>query len=305
MKKTIKNFILYLIDRIMVTKATEAAAAIGYYSIMSFFPIILFLIAFHSNLLDNPEKQIEVQGQIFNFVRVYFPNSREIINEKIIMENIKNLSDSSGTVSLVGSIMLLWSGTLVLAGFAQNINQAWTSARCRNFLMDRFIGVIMIGVMVLFIMGIQLSNTIIELLPTLFPEFMEPIFSEMTALHKFFVNYLPQMAMFASLLLIYKYIPTVYVRWREALSGTVATLIMLRLLRLVFVWYLEMAGKANYSVVYGSLGAVVGFMLWIYFATCVILIGGHVSSAIAKFTRPEDMVLPERRKKKLCQSVLS
>ena len=110
--------------------------------------------------------------------------------------------------------------------------------------------------------------------------------------------------MFISLMLLYKYIPTVYVRWREALAGTVASLLLLRLLRLIFVWYLEMAGKANYSVVYGSLGAVVAFMLWIYLATCVVLIGAHVSAAIAKFTRPQDLVIPERRKGK-CKQLTS
>lgn len=303
MAKKFKKFILYLIDRIIATKATEAAAAIGYYAIMSFFPIILFLIAFHSNLLENPTKQVEVQEHILKFVRVYFPNSREIINETIIMENIKNLSDKSGTVSVVGTVMLLWTATLVLAGLAQNINLAWTSAVCRHFLMDRLIGVFMMAIMIVFIISIQLTNTIIDILPSLFPHFLEPMLAEMTSLHRFVINYLPQLAMFISLILLYKYIPTVYVRWRESLSGTVSTLVMLRLLRLVFVWYLEMAGKANYSVVYGSLGAVVAFMLWIYFATCVVLIGAHVSAAIAKFTRPHDFVLPERRKKHKCETV--
>jgi membrane protein len=305
MLKTCKDFIFYLVERISATKATEAAAAIGYYTIVSFFPIVLFLIAFHSTILDNPEKQVQVQDQILDFVKVYFPNSREIINEEIIMENIKNLSGSSGTVSLIGSIMLLWSATLVLAGFAQNINQAWTSSKCRHFLMDRLIGVGMMGVMVVFIVSIQLTNTFVEVLPTLFPNFLEPLFSEMSSLHKFVINYLPQLAMLVSLLLLYKYVPTVYVRWREAFSGTVVTLLLLRLLRFFFVLYLEMAGKANYSVVYGSLGAVVAFMLWIYLATCVILIGGHFSAAIAKFTRPDDFIAPERRKNTCCPEVFT
>lgn len=304
MAKKFKTFIFYLIDRILAAKATEAAAAIGYYAIMSFFPIVLFLIAFHSSLLEDPAKQVEVQNHILKFVRVYFPNSREIINENIIMENIKNLSDSSGAVSVVGSVMLLWTATLVLAGLAQNINLAWTSAVCRHFLMDRLIGVFMMGTMIVFIIFIQVTNTVIELLPGLFPHFLEPILSEMTSLHRFVINYLPQLAMFISLMLLYKYIPTVYVRWREALAGTVASLLLLRLLRLIFVWYLEMAGKANYSVVYGSLGAVVAFMLWIYLATCVVLIGAHVSAAIAKFTRPQDLVIPERRKGK-CKQLTS
>ncbi len=303
MLKTCKDFIFYLVGRISATKTTEAAAAIGYYTIVSFFPIVLFLIAFNSNILDSPEKQVEVQTQILDFVKVYFPNSREIINEEIIMENIKNLSGSSGTVSLIGSIMLLWSATLVLAGFSQNINQAWTSSKCRHFLMDRLIGVAMIGVMILFIITIQLSNTFMEVLPTLFPNFLEPLFSEMGSLHRFIIKYLPQLAMLVSLLLLYKYVPTAYVRWRESFSGTLITLLLLRLLRFFFVQYLEMAGKANYSIVYGSLGAVVAFMLWIYLATCVILIGGHFSAAIAKFTRPGAFVAPERRRNNCCPEI--
>lgn len=54
------KFVKHIFNRVVETKVTEAAAAIAYYAILSFFPLILFLIAFSSSFLQSAE----VQGQI-------------------------------------------------------------------------------------------------------------------------------------------------------------------------------------------------------------------------------------------------
>ena len=55
--RTLLNFFLHIFDRVCATRVTEAAAAIAYYAILSFFPLILFLIAFNSSFLQSAEVQ--------------------------------------------------------------------------------------------------------------------------------------------------------------------------------------------------------------------------------------------------------
>jgi membrane protein len=47
-----------------------------------------------------------------------------------------------------------------------------------------------------------------------------------------------------------------------------------------FAWYLS-SGFAKYDLVYGSLGAVVALMFWIYIGSWIVFFGAHLSAVIA------------------------
>lgn len=270
------KFIKHIFNRVVETRVSEAAAAIAYYAILSFFPLILFLIAFSSSFLQSAE----VQGQVLTFAQEYMPGS-----ESLVAGNIQHLIRASGAVGLVGTGMLLWSATLVFAGFAQNINNAWSSAASRHFLIDRLIGLTMIGVLVILLILSLITTTLLDVLPRIFPTYLETVFTEMTRFNQILIEYLPQTTIFILIVLLYKYIPNSLVRWRESLAGSIFSLLALQLTKRGFVWYLSF-GTDSYSLIYGSLGAVVAFMLWIYLSSCIILVGGHVSAAVAIFFRP-------------------
>jgi membrane protein len=53
------------------------------------------------------------------------------------------------------------------------------------------------------------------------------------------------------------------------------------LVKAAFAWYLS-SGLARHHLVYGSLGAVVALMLWIYLSSLIILFGAHIGAAIGQ-----------------------
>jgi membrane protein len=274
--RTLLNFILHIFDRTLETRVPDAAAAIAYYAILSFFPLLLFLIAFNSSFLQSAE----VQSQIIKFADEYMPGSQALVEG-----NIHHLIKSSGAVGVLGTVMLLWSATLVFAGFAQNINMAWTAAESRHFLIDRLIGLMMIAIMVIFLIISLIITTLADVLPRIFPDYLGHIFANMSRVNHLLIDYLPVLTMFCLLLMLYKYVPNARVRWRESAAGTLFTVLALQLTKRAFILYLSF-GTNSYSLVYGSLGAVVAFMLWIYISSCIILVGGHVSASVAIFCRP-------------------
>ena len=263
------EFILHIVDRVVATKVTEAAAAIAYYAILSFFPLILLLIALNSAFIQS----VEVQNQIIQLARDYMPAS-----EQIIMANIQHLIKASETVGYVGTIVLLWSATLVFAGFAQNINMAWTTANSRHFLVDRFIGLLTISVIIIFLVIVMVATAIIDAVPRLFPGFFTTFIVRANRFQHLVIQFMPVIILF------YKYIPNCKVFWREAIVASSFSGICLLIAKSAFIWYITQ-GPNSYSLVYGSLGTVVAFMLWLYLSSCIILIGGHISAAYAKFFR--------------------
>lgn len=279
--KVVRNFLAHIYNRINDTRVLEAAAAIAYYAIFSFFPLILFIVAFNASFL----KSAEVQAQILKFAENYMPGS-----EDLVRANILHLISSSGAMGIMGTVVLLWSATLVFAGFSQNINLAWTNATSRHFLAERLIGLMMIGIVIIFLIVTLIINTLLDVLPRFFPAFFAAYFERMSGIHQLLLDYLPFITTFALFLFMYRHVPNVQVRWRESCGGAVFSVLALEMTKKIFVWYLSL-GTSSYKLVYGSLGAVVAFMLWIYISSCIILVGGHVCAAIALFWRPHE-VLP-------------
>lgn len=289
MLRTFYYFINYIIDRVSATKVTEAAAAIAYYAILSFFPLILLLIALNSAFIQSPE----AQDQILQWGKDYLPSS-----ETIIKANIQHLIKASETVGYIGTLILIWSATLVFAGFAQNINMAWTAASSRHFLMDRLIGLITISVVIIFLITILLFTAVLDALPKWYPGLFSNFIIKANRFQHMFIQFLPIMTIFALLVLFYKYIPNCKVFWREAILASSFSGIAMLVTKSAFVWYIT-EGPNSYSLVYGSLGALVAFMLWIYISSCIILIGGHISAASAKFFRTNQELAKLKREETL------
>jgi membrane protein len=83
----------------------------------------------------------------------------------------------------------------------------------------------------------------------------------------------------AALSLIYRYGPCRRrARWRWITWGGAAAAALWLIASMLFSWYV--AAFAHYDRTYGSLGAVVAFMIWIWLSTTIILAGAELNSEI-------------------------
>jgi membrane protein len=60
----------------------------------------------------------------------------------------------------------------------------------------------------------------------------------------------------------------------------------------LFSWYLK--SFANYNATYGSLGAVVGLMIWLWLSTIVVLLGAEFNAEIEHQTARDSTVGKEK-----------
>ena len=61
---------------------------------------------------------------------------------------------------------------------------------------------------------------------------------------------------------------------------------------LLLSWYLQ--NFANYNATYGSLGAAIGFMMWLWLSSIVILLGAELNSEVEHQTARDSTVGPEK-----------
>jgi membrane protein len=81
-------------------------------------------------------------------------------------------------------------------------------------------------------------------------------------------------------------------KWRWISIGSVFAAVAWLAISSLFSWYL---GRfANYNVTYGSLGAVVGLMMWMWLSAIVILVGTELNSEIEHQTARDSTIGAEK-----------
>jgi membrane protein len=73
--------------------------------------------------------------------------------------------------------------------------------------------------------------------------------------------------------------------WGSLLIGVGVATVAWLASSMLFSWYL--ANFANYNAIYGSLGAVVGLMMWMWISTLVILLGAELEAQLERLARQD------------------
>ena len=66
--------------------------------------------------------------------------------------------------------------------------------------------------------------------------------------------------------------------WHSVLPGAILATGMWLLVTLLFGWYLQRF--ADYSIIYGSLGAAIALLVWMYMISLVILMGAEFNAML-------------------------
>ena len=92
---------------------------------------------------------------------------------------------------------------------------------------------------------------------------------------------------------IYRYGPSrTEARWQWLSVGSAAAAIGWLITSALFSWYIAHFGA--YNATYGSLGAAVGMMMWMWISAIVILLGGELNAEIEHQTAHDSTVGAEK-----------
>jgi membrane protein len=81
-------------------------------------------------------------------------------------------------------------------------------------------------------------------------------------------------------------------QWRWISPGSAFAAIAWLVVSLAFSWYV--ANFANYNATYGSLGAVIGLMTWMWISVVVVLVGAEINAELEHQTARDSTAEPER-----------
>jgi membrane protein len=264
----------YALKRFGREHAPEAAASMAFYTLFSLFPVILIVVAANSFLLES----LHVQEKILETILKFFP----VASHQIISTNMQQILQARGAVGIAGLIALVWAATCVFTTLVHNLNRAWIDAPAQNIFRARLtafsIILFFVVLLPLFLMAKAAIHLIVswnvQLTGSINISYFRPILS----------NIIIYIFICMTLMILYRWIPKTKVRWSEAFGGAFFAVIAEEAATSAFSWFLS-SGLSRYNLVYGSLGALISFMTWIYIINLIVLFGAHLSASISYHKR--------------------
>ena len=248
------------------------AAGLAFYTILSLFPLLLGLTAIFSLLLESAT----LQAQLITIVGSAFPGSMDLLTHTVT--EAVGAWRTAGVVSLV---TLVGTASLIFAAVRRALNRAWGVERPRTFVRRRLLEAAMLGSVVLLVLAswaaVSLFSVIRPLLPaTLAVPGTGPVAGAVAALTSFALS----LGAFA---LLYRFVPKANVTWSDVRLGALLAAIMFEASKYAFSWYLT--SFARYSLIYGSLGTTIVFLMWSYLAALILLLSAELTAEYAHLRR--------------------
>ena len=257
------------IKRFNQNRGPEAAASISYYALFSLFPMLLFLIAIASNVLE----QEGIQYQILEYISEIIP-----VSQDVIIGQIETVLAARGAVGLFALITFLWSSSGVFNTLATHINRAWVRSNSRSFMHQRLIALGIVAGLVGLTFGSLIATTVFNLLPISRLSVWEDTstWQTLTSVSSQVVPFVVRLVIFW---LLYRMVPATKVKGLAAFWGALAAALAWELSTNGFTWLLS-SGLVHYELVYGSLGAIIALLFWIYLISWILLFGAYLTAAI-------------------------
>lgn len=263
----------HAIQTFIEARAAQAAAGVAFFAIFSLFPLLLVIISVGSYFVD----QEKVFQLVTGLVGEYFPTSIQLINA-----NLSQVFHAREAFGIAALLALVWAASSVFTNLAYNIHLAWTDARRRHFLHKRLVGLAMTGALSIMLVLFLGLNWVMSLDIVLNLINNSTIFK---SLWGHFATLASWITVFLLLFGLYRLVPGSSSRWRASLWGALFATLAWKATTAFFSWYLGTLVD-GYRLIYGSLGAIVLFLLLVYVLSIIALFGAHLAASIDRSRLP-------------------
>jgi membrane protein len=257
------------------------AASIAYYALLSLFPI--FLLGFA--LLGRATADEAHRNAVFDFVLQYFPAQFDFISGQIEAFRIHGLSLSVG-----GTIALVWGSLGVFGAISTAVNYAWGVEKQRSFWRHKLFSFIMLlvaGLILLIALLLVSAGGIVG--ASWFARVLVR-FPGLSILRSFTVQYATTLLFILVVGFVFYFAPNANVRFWDVWIGAIVTGLLWKGALEGFSWY--MRDMTRFTRVNGSIAAVVVFLIWIYIQAVILLYGVEFTAAYARLRRGRPEELP-------------
>lgn len=248
------------------------AAGVTFYVLLAIFPAISALVSLYGFFAD----RATLSGQLGLLQGVMPGGGLDLLQEQAT--RIASSGQSALSLAFVfGLGVSVWSANAGMKGLFEAMNVVYEEDETRSFVTLNLRSLAFTFGALLFVL---LALAAIVVAPIALKYFgLEQTGASLVALGRWPLLFL---ALVLALAVLYRYGPSrkPTAAWRWISWGSVTASALWLVVSILFSWYVASFG--SYNATYGSLGAAIGFMTWIWLSVTVVLIGGELNSQIER-----------------------
>lgn len=269
-----KDFFKTLYSKISDDDILGNAAQVAFYFSFALFPLLLFLMSVLGIILND---KADLQEQLFVILSQVMPASAFELVEKTLKEVTSN---ASGGKLTFGILLTLWAASAGIDNMRGTLNEvydlketrSWMRAKLTSVLLTLAVGVLLLFALAFMVYGSHLLGGVLPIGSGNVLEALEWVVTVALVL--------------LAIALMYNFAPNHDpFGWKWISPGAVIAVVLWILASGGFRLYLQYFD--SYSATYGSLGAMIILLLWLYLTALVILVGGAINAILDENERAD------------------
>ena len=271
--RSVREFVL----RFFTDGVGRAGAELAYFFLFSFFPLMIFaslLIGTFDINVNSVEELLKgvIPADVLTIALDY-------------IAYVTNLQMDG--LMYVGLFTALWSASRAVSSLSVAVNRAYRIEDGRNVLLQFLINIgfsaAMLASIVITIVILVLGRGVLQYVA----QIVNIGSVEINTWH--ILRFVPiTLLFFCILLFLYSVVPNKRIAIRQVIPGAIAAAASWLIASIGFSFYVE--NMARYSLLYGSLGAVLVLMIWLYLTGIILIMGAELNHVLYIVREQQDRV---------------
>ncbi|MCJ2087058.1 YihY/virulence factor BrkB family protein [Methylobacterium sp. E-005] len=254
------------------------SAGVTFFALLAIFPAVAALVSVYGLVADAST----INDQLVSLQGILPQGALDIVGEQIKALDQKG-NATLGLSLIIGIALSVWSANGGMKHIFDALNLVYNEREKRNFVVLNLVSLAFTAGALVFLI---LALAAVVVLPVVFEFIGIGKDAWWLALLRWPLLLL---AVLGGLAVLYRYGPSRDApRWRWVTGGSAVAAVLWLGGSLLFSWYV--ANFGSYNKTYGSLGAAIGFMTWIWISTTIVLLGAQVNAEMEHQTAEDTTV---------------
>ncbi|MDQ2934201.1 MAG: YihY/virulence factor BrkB family protein [Chloroflexota bacterium] len=269
------------VEGFMRHEALQYAGSMAYFGVLSIFQLLVLGVVVFSLFLGDERARAFVLEQV---------QAGSPLDPATINGVIDAVIQSRGGITIISGGFLLWSALGVFSSLSSGIERAFESKKARPFLRDKLIGLFLMAITGVLAVASLLIGIATGIVQTAAADVLARVPGGGAALAAIGLV-VPAILIFVAFVAIYRIVPNRHVSLREVWPGALVAALLWTVLRVGFTYYATQV--AHYDSAFGPISTGVTLLVFLYFASVIVLLGAEVSRASVADDEPVPVRLLE------------
>lgn len=250
-----------VVQRFIEDKCIQRASALGYASLLAIVPLVVLGFSVFTSFQAFDVVAGNVRSALLEYL---LPTSQTAVEGYL-----EQVTSKTTALSIFGILGLLFTATALLNTMEEAFNDIWRISRARSWL-SKFITFWSVLTLSPILIGASITITSYFVALPVIRDVAEgaSMVSQVPFLAPWLISSVAMTALYIAL-------PNTSVPYRYAIIGGLAAGALFEVTKLSFAFYVS--ELANYEKLYGVLGTLPLFLIWLYLTWVVVLIGAEIA----------------------------